>query len=136
MKKKENVFRVLARWFVRWIFGLKYEEKWFGKKEKDAPAEIKFKNGVPDDSELIVSPGRQIFNRFLERKFAVFSVFVVIAMFLVVFIAPYFMPKYSDSYTETTQQNLPPNLSMMSVPGCLGSFVLRMLSGIAFSRTG
>ena len=56
MKKKENVFRTLARWLVRWIFGLKYEEKWFPRKEEDQPKEVKFKNGVPDDSELIVSP--------------------------------------------------------------------------------
>ena len=116
MKKKENVFRVLARWLVRWIFGLKYEEKWFGKKEKDAPAEIKFKNGVPDDSELIVSPARQIFNRFIERKFAVFSVLVVVVMFCVVFIAPHFMTKYYDAFTETTQKDLPPTLDFMNVP--------------------
>ena len=49
MDKKENIFRKLARWLVRWIFGLKYEEKWFGVKALDKPAEIKFKNGVPDD---------------------------------------------------------------------------------------
>ena len=117
-KKKENVFRKLARWFVRGFFGLKYEEKWFGNKNKDEDEkkEIKYKNGVPDDSELIVSPGRQIFNRFMERKFAVFSVFVVVAMFLTVFIAPYFMTKYSDNYEETTQKNMPPTMSLMSVP--------------------
>ena len=116
-KKKENIFRKLARWFVRGCFGLKFEEKWFGKREQ-GKKEITFKNGVPDDSELIVSPGRQIFNRFMERKFAVFSVIVVILMFLVVFIVPHtpYMAKYSDSFTETTQQNLPPTLSLMSVP--------------------
>ena len=89
-KKRENIFRKLARWLVRWIFGLSYEEKWFGKKKETAEKEIKFKDGVPDDSELIVSPGRQVFNRFVERKFAVFSVFVVLVMFAVVFIAPHF----------------------------------------------
>ncbi len=114
-KKKENVFRILARWFVRFFFGLKYEEKWFGKKEKEQK-EVVFKNGVPDDSELIVSPGRQILNRFLERKFAVFSVFVVLVMFCIVFIAPHFMTKYYDAFTETTQKDLPPTLSLMSVP--------------------
>ena len=30
-KKKENVFRTLARWFVRLVMGVKYEEKWFYK---------------------------------------------------------------------------------------------------------
>ena len=115
-KKKENVFRILARWLVRWIFGLKYEEKWFHLDKEEGPKEIKFKDGVPDDSELIVSPGRQIFNRFMERKFAVISVFVVLVMFCIVFIAPHFMTKYYDAFTETTQKDLPPNLSLMKVP--------------------
>ena len=115
-KKKENVFRILARWFVRWIFGLKYEQKWFGKDQQKKSEEIKYKDGVPDDSELIVSPGRQIFNRFIERRFAVFSVFVVAFMFAVVFIAPHFMTKYYDAFTETTQKDLPPTLDFMSVP--------------------
>ena len=133
MKKKENVFRILARWFVRWIFGLKYEEKWFGKKESQGEKEIQFKDGVPDDSELIVSPGRQIFNRFLERKFAVFSVFVVLVMFCVVFIAPHFMPKYYDAFTETTQKDLPPTLSFMSVPGELKNNIKMIDSYSSFS---
>ena len=112
-KKKENVFRKLLRWFVRAFFGLKYEEKWFGKRERK---EVVYKNGVPDDSELIVSPGRQIFNRFMERKFAVLSVVVVLIMFAVVFIMPHFMTKYYDAFTETTQKDLPPTLSLMKVP--------------------
>ena len=115
-KKKENVFRILARWLVRWIFGLKYEEKWFHLDKEEGPKEIKFKDGVPDDSELIVSPARQVFNRFIERKFAVISVFVVLIMFAIVFIAPHFMTKYYDAFTETTQKDLPPNLSLMRVP--------------------
>ncbi len=114
-KKKENIFRKLLRWTVRGLLGQKYEEKWFGKKEK-VQKEIVFKNGVPDDSELIVSPGRQIFNRFMERKFAVISVIVVLIMFLIVFIVPHFMTKYYDAFTETTQKDLPPTLSLMKVP--------------------
>ena len=113
--KKENVFRKLARWTVRGLLGLKYEEKWFGKQKKEEK-EIKYKNGVPDDSELIVSPARQVFQRFCDRKVAIFAVFVVIAMFLIVFIGPYFMPKYYDSFTETTQVDLPPTMSLMKVP--------------------
>ena len=82
-EKKENIFRKCGRWLVRGLLGPQFEEKWFHIK-KDEPKEIQYKNGVPDDSELIVSPGRQIFNRFLERKFAVLSVFVVLFMFLIV----------------------------------------------------
>ena len=114
-KKKENIFRKLLRWTVRGLMGQKYEEKWFGKKEKEQK-EIAYKNGVPDDSELIVSPGRQIFNRFMERKFAVISVIVVLIMFAIVFIVPHFMTKYYDAFTETTQKDLPPTLSLMKVP--------------------
>ena len=112
--KKENVFHKLGRWFMRWFMGPKYEEKMREKAEKEAKAAA----GQPDDSELIVSPGRQIFQRFLERRFAVFSVCLVLFMFLLVFIIPKtkLMEKYSDAYTEVTQKDLPPNLSMMKVP--------------------
>ena len=127
------MFRKLARWFVRWIFGVKFEEKWFGIRHGVTEKEIKFKDGVPDDSELIVSPGRQILNRFLERKFAVFSVFVVLVMFVVVFIAPHFMTKYYDAFTETTQKDLPPALDLMSVPGELAGNIKMIDSYSSFS---
>lgn len=68
------------------------------------------------DVEEIVSPGKQIVRNFMERKLAVFALCVVIAMFLVVFIGPLFMPNYAHAYTETTQTSLPPNMSMLSVP--------------------
>ena len=132
-QKKENVFRKLARWFVRWIFGVKYEEKWFGITNKISDKEIKYKNGVPDDSELIVSPGRQILNRFMDRKFAVFSVIVVLIMFAVVFIAPHFMPKYYDAFTETTQKDLPPTMDLLNVPAELASNIKMIDSYSSFS---
>ncbi len=131
MKKKENIFRILARWLVRWIFGLKYEEKWFGAKTKEEKQDEDSK--VPDDSELIVSPGRQIFNRFMERKFAVFSVFVVLIMLCVVLIVPHFMTKYYDSFTETTQKDLPPTLDFMNVPGELKDNIRMIDSYSSFS---
>ncbi len=110
-KKHENIFRKLARWFVRVFMGLKYEEKWFPRDNGGNDSEKK-----PDDSEFIVSPGRQAFNSYMERKFAVVAFIVVAIMFLIVFIVPNFMPKYSDAYTEVTLKNLPPNLTMMTVP--------------------
>ncbi len=66
--------------------------------------------------EEIVSPGRQVVRNFFERKMAVAALCIVIAMFLFVFIAPLFMPNYYDSYTEVTQKNVPPVMSMLSVP--------------------
>ena len=109
--KKENLFHKLGRWFTRMFMGPKYEEKMYQKSKAAEDGEKK-----PDDSELIVSPARQVLQRFLERKFAVISVAVVLIMFCVVFIGPSFMPKYYDSYTETTQKDLPPTMAFMRVP--------------------
>lgn len=79
----------------------------------------KKKTQADDDAmnvEEIISPGRQVINNFLEKKLAVFALCFVIGMFLFVFIGPLFMPKYSDSYTEVTQKNVPPTMDMMKVP--------------------
>lgn len=68
------------------------------------------------DVEAIVSPTRQIVNNFLSRKLAVGALILLIAMFAVMFIGPLFMPKYRDNYTDVTQQNIAPTMSLMSVP--------------------
>lgn len=68
------------------------------------------------DVEVILSPGKQIVKGFFEKKYAVVALVVVIVMFLMAFVGPLFMPKYFDAYAETTQQNLYPTMSMMSVP--------------------
>ena len=52
------------------------------------------------DVEEIVSPTKQVLRNFAERKLAVFALFVVIAMFIFVFVAPLFMPKYYDAYSK------------------------------------
>ena len=132
-KKRENIFRKLARWFVRGFMGDKYEQKWFGSNQTAGSA--------TNDSEEIVSPARQIFNRFCERKIAIFAVFVVVFMLLVVFIGPYCMPKYYDSFTETTQMDLPPTMSFMSVPGEMQSDGIRTIDSygsftVGVSNTG
>ena len=86
------------------------------------------KKGVPEnmsaeerakaaDVEEIVSPMRQIVNNFLERKLAVGALVLLILMFITMFVGPLFMPKYSDSYTDVTQQNIPPTMSLAKVPG-------------------
>ena len=113
-KKKENVFRILARWFVRFFMGAKYEEKMYKKGKTIVPDEEN--KSVPNDSELIVSPAKQAFQGFISNKFAVFAFFAWLFIFAFVFIAPHFMPKYFDAYTEVTLKNLPPNLTMMKVP--------------------
>lgn len=85
------------------------------------------------DVEAIVSPMRQIVNNFLERKLAVTSLILLILMFITMFIGPLFMPKYYDSYTEVTQQNMAPNMSLMSVPKELKSDIKMIDSYGSFS---
>lgn len=69
-----------------------------------------------NDVEAIVSPAKQAFNNFVERKLAVVAVCVVIAMFILMFVGPLFMPTYDDAYTETVHQNIAPCMNMLSVP--------------------
>ncbi len=68
------------------------------------------------DVEAIVSPVRQVINNFLERKLAVAALILLVFMFIFMFVGPLFMPKYKDSYTEVTQQNMAPTMSLMKVP--------------------
>ncbi len=116
-KKKDGT---LKRWGKRSLFG-----------GSNAMAEeMANKKG---DVEEIVSPMKQIVRGFFERKLAVVALFVVIAMFLLVFIGPLFMPKYSNTYTESTQRNVPPTMSMMSVPKDLQNDIKMIDSFSSFS---
>lgn len=99
-KKKESTAK---RWGKRFLFG----------GSKELADSMTNKAG---DVEEIVSPMKQIVRGFMDRKLAVFALIVVIAMFLLVFVGPFFMTNYSDAYTESTQKNVPPTMSMMSVP--------------------
>ena len=78
--------------------------------------------------EEIVSPMKQIVRGFFERKLAVIALVVLICMFILVFIGPLFMPRYYDSYTETTHQNISPGFKMMSLPSELSKDI-RMIDG-------
>ena len=69
-----------------------------------------------EDVEVILSPGKQIVKGFLEKKYAVVALVVVVVMFLIAFVGPLFMPKYFDAYSENTQQSIYPTLSMMKMP--------------------
>lgn len=118
-KQKTSVFGTLWGWLRRMFLGA-------GNQYANEVLEEKAKN--PTDAEEIVSPMQQYVRNFKERKLAVCALVVLIAMFLVVFIGPLFMPNYSDSYTETLQQNVRPNMSMMSVPSSIKND-LRMIDG-------
>ena len=105
MKKNKGFFGTIGGWFKRLFHG--------GSKVLADEMEENAKNMKVEE---IVSPFKQIVRGFFERRLAVIALCVVIAMFLLVFIGPLFMPKYYDSYTEVTQQNVHPTMSMLSVP--------------------
>ncbi len=113
--KKKNFFSRMCGWVRRAFFG--------GSRE--------LANSV--DVEEVVTPIQQIIRNFMERKLAVGALCVVIGMFLLVFIGPLFMPKYYDSYTEVTQKNVAPTLSMMKVPSELKNDIKMIDSYGSFS---
>ena len=108
-QNKKNIFIVVGGWFARMFMGA--SKHTFSTDKELTDEEIR-----RSDVEKIVSPFRQIVNGFLERKYAVVALAVVILMFLFVFIAPFFMPHYRDAYTEPLQVSIAPTFSMLSVP--------------------
>lgn len=121
-----NVFGTAFGWIKRMFLGASSEYA----KQKIAQTD---EQAAINDVEDIVSPGRQIIRNFMEKKLAVAALCVVIAMFLVVIIGPLLMPNYTDSYTEVTQKNVPPCMSMLSVPGELAGNVRMIDSYGSFS---
>jgi len=87
------------------------------------------------DVEEIISPMRQVINNFMERKLAVGALVLLIAMFITMFVGPLFMPKYSDSYTEVTQQNIGPTMSLAKVPSELKNNI-KMIDGFGSFTVG
>ena len=87
------------------------------------------------DVEEIVSPMRQIVNNFLDRKLAVGALVLLIAMFITMFVGPLFMPKYSDSYTDVTQQNIAPTMKLAKVPSGLKNDI-KMIDGYGSFTVG
>lgn len=118
-KKKKGFFSRIGGWLKRNIFG--------GSKVLADDLDKRI------DVEEVVSPMKQIWRGFLERKSAVVAALIVIAMFLLVFVGPLFMPKYYDAYTEITQKNVAPNMSMMKVPSELDGHIKQISSYGAFS---
>lgn len=108
-------------WFRRMFFG--------ASKEYANDIEQQTSNGI----EAIVSPARQAFNNFMERKLAVIAACVFFAMFILMFVGPIFMPTYEDAYTETVHQNIAPCLNMMSVPKDLKNDIKMIDSYSTFS---
>ncbi len=66
--------------------------------------------------EKIESPSKMAVKAFFRRKLAVLALIVLIAMFLFVFIGPYFFPM-NLTYTDPLQANMAPISTLREVPG-------------------
>lgn len=111
--KKKGFFSTIGGWFRRGFFG--------ASKEVDKFA-----------VEAIISPTRQIVNNFFSRKLAVCALVVLVAMFLLMFIGPIFMP-IDLEYTNASQANTPPGITMMKVPSEMAGQVKSISSVSTFS---
>lgn len=100
--KKNGFFTTLGRWAKRVFFGgsraLSEEDQFF--------------------VEKIESPSKMAVKAFFRRKLAVLALVILIAMFLFVFIGPYFFPM-NLTYTDPLQANMAPVSSLRSVPSAL-----------------
>ena len=67
------------------------------------------------DVEKIESPSVMTLKAFFRRKLAVSALFVLVSLFLLVFIGPYFFPM-DLNYTDPLQANMAPNNTLMKVP--------------------
>ena len=82
--------------------------------------------------EQIVSPSKQVFLNFMHRPLAVIASVIVIAMFILVFVAPAFVP-LDLNYTDSLQASIEPGFHMMAVPKELAHDVKSISSYSNFS---
>ena len=126
---KKGLFKTIGNWFGRLFFGgSNHLEKELKEMNDDDAARAA-------DVEEIVSPGKQVVRTFMERKLAVCALVLLVAMFIIMFVGPMFMPNYYDSYTEVTQKSIEPNMSMMSVPKELKNDI-KMIDGYGSFSVG
>ena len=111
-KKKKKGFRPFA-WLRRIFFG---------------PAkELSFL-----EEEQVQSPLRSMVKRFLHNKIAMSGVVVFLACLLLVTIGPIFLP-LDLSYSDNTQINVPPTMSLAKVPDELKGKVQNISVGTTFA---
>lgn len=99
---KRGFFATIGRWAKRMFFGASKELS-----EDDVFA-----------VEKIESPSRMTVKAFFRRKLAVVALIVLLALFLFVFIGPYFFPM-DLNYSDHLQKNMAPNYSLRKVPAGL-----------------
>lgn len=84
--------------------------------------------------EKLESPSRMAVKAFFRRKLAVVALVILILLFLLVFIGPYFFPMDAN-FTDANQANIGPTMSMRSVPSDLRDRI-RLIDGYAGCTIG
>lgn len=135
-QNKKSFFSTIGRWFSRCFFGHSREMMEAEKDNENLTEAEKEELAKKSDVEEIVTPFRQYVRGFLGHKLAVGALIIVICMFLFVFIAPHFFPKYDDNYTEVTQQNIGPSMGMLSVPSKLKKEGIKMIDSYSTFSVG
>lgn len=100
-QKKKKKSRV-GNWFRRWMFGPQKELNFL-------------------EEEQVTSPFRSAVKRFFRDKISLTGLIVFLACLALVVIGPRFLP-LDLSYSDATQQNIPPSMNLASIPkGLLGN---------------
>lgn len=84
--------------------------------------------------EKLESPSKMAVKAFFRRKLAVVALVILILLFLLVFIGPYFFPM-DMNFTDANQANIGPTMSMKSVPWDMRDQI-RMIDGYANCTVG
>lgn len=94
-----NVFKTLGRWIKRMFWG--------------ASKELATDNAL--EVEKLESPSKLAAKRFFGKKTALVATIIMVLMFGLAFLGPIFLPM-DVNYSDASQKNLPPNMSLRSVP--------------------
>ena len=84
------------------------------------------------EEEQVQSPMRSIAKRFLSNKIAMTGVVVFVLVLLLVLIGPAFYP-LDLSYSDGTQQNVPPSSDMAKIPDAMKGKIQDLAVGPTFS---
>ena len=84
------------------------------------------------EEEQLQSPGRLVLRNFLHNKLGMTGLILFLAIFLFVLIAPQLF-QLDLGYQDNTQSNVPPTMSMMSLPDELKGHVVDIAPGTTYA---
>ena len=83
------------------------------------------------EEEQLQSPTRIVIRNFFSKRLARISLVILAIMMLIAFVGPVFLP-IDLSYSDNTQLNVPPTMSMMSVPAAMKGKVADISAGTTY----